>query len=93
MANELRANVDGLRGAAASSDGIAADLTGIYVGSRPPTSRRSAVGVAAVNAALTEVQGRQSARVTGQADDLLVSSARYDTTDSDGHAAITTVGV
>ncbi|WP_249383606.1 hypothetical protein [Mycobacterium sp. DBP42] len=50
--------------------------------------------MAAVNAALAAVQGRQSARMSGQAGDLAVSSARYDTTDSDGGDAIgTTVSV
>ncbi|MFN6549538.1 hypothetical protein ACP6C7_03920 [Mycolicibacterium septicum] len=44
--------------------------------------------MAAINAALTSVQGRQSARMTGQAGDLTTSSARYDTTDSDGRDAI-----
>lgn len=50
-------------------------------------------GMAAVNAALTAVQARHAQRVTGQAGDMSVSSARYDTTDEDGGEAITTVSV
>ncbi len=46
-----------------------------------------------MNAALTSVKSRQSARITGQADDLSVSSARYDSTDTDGGDAITAVSV
>lgn len=53
----------------------------------------SAAGVAAVNAALISVQSRQSTRMTRQADDLSVSSGRYDGTDSDGCDTITTVSV
>ncbi|MEV0672582.1 hypothetical protein [Mycobacterium sp. NPDC050441] len=49
--------------------------------------------MAAMNAALTSAKSRQSARMTGQTEDLSVSSARYDTTDTDGHDAITTVSV
>lgn len=50
-------------------------------------------GMAAVNAALTAVQARHAQRVTGQAGDMSVSSARYDTTDEGGGEAITTVSV
>lgn len=49
--------------------------------------------MAAVNAALTAVQARHAQRVTGQAGDMSVSSARYDTTDEGGGEAITTVSV
>ncbi|WP_234998275.1 hypothetical protein [Mycobacterium sp. DBP42] len=57
------------------------------------SSQPSGAGVATVNAALTSVKNRQSERLTGQADALSASSARYDTTDTDGHDAITTVSV
>lgn len=87
MANEVHVEVAGLRSAANSSEGVAADLTGTGT-SNPTSSQPSAAGVAAMNTALTSVRGRQSARMTGQAGDLSVSSARYDTTDSDGRDAI-----
>ncbi|WP_396910293.1 hypothetical protein [Mycolicibacterium sp.] len=93
MANELEVDSGGLRIAAASSEVAAATaLTGAEFGGLS-ASRPSSAGVAAVNAALTSVQSRQSSRVTGQAGDLSVSGARYDTTDDDGREAITTVSV
>ncbi|OBB10242.1 hypothetical protein A5761_27975 [Mycolicibacterium setense] len=92
MANELQVDAAGLRAAAAGSDGIAAGLTGGSFDSAA-SAQASGAGVAAVNAALTSVKSRQSARITGQADDLSVSSARYDTTDGEGGDAITTVSV
>ncbi|TVY05082.1 hypothetical protein FPV58_06520 [Mycolicibacterium porcinum] len=87
MANELHVDAAGLRSAANSSAGAAADLTGAGA-SNPTSSQPSAAGVAAMNAALTSVQNRQSARMTGQASDLTTSSARYDTTDTEGRDAI-----
>ncbi len=93
MANELHVDAAGLRSAASSSTAVAAGLTSTAT-SNPTSSQPSAAGVAAMNTALTSVQGRQSARMTDQADDLSVSSARYDTTDADGRDAInTTVSV
>ncbi|WP_441958371.1 hypothetical protein [Mycolicibacterium houstonense] len=92
MANELEVDAVGLRVAAAGSDGIAAGLTGGSFDAAP-SARPSGAGVAAVNAALASVRSRQSARMTGQAEDLSVSSARYDTTDTDGGDVITTVSV
>ncbi|MDO0975536.1 hypothetical protein Q0E16_15800 [Mycolicibacterium frederiksbergense] len=53
----------------------------------------SAGGVTAVNAALTALQGRQSARITGQAGDISTGAAAYARTDSDGSDAITSVEV
>jgi hypothetical protein len=87
MANELHVDAAGLRSAASSSTTVAAGLTSTAT-SNPTSFQPSAAGVAAVNAALTSVQGRQSARMTDQAGDLTTSSARYDTTDSDGRDAI-----
>ena len=89
MANELSVDAAGLRSAANSSTGIAAGLTSTAT-SNPTSSQPSAAGVAAMNTALTSVQGRQSARMTGQAGDLTASSARYDSTDTDGRDAIST---
>lgn len=88
MANELEVDASGLRVAAASSELAATALSGVGAGG-PSSSHPSAAGVAAVNAALAATQGRQSTRITGQAEDLSVSSARYDSTDSDGRDAIT----
>ena len=92
MANELEVDAGGLRVAASSSDGIAAGLSGGPFDA-VSSSHPSGAGVAAVNAALASVKSRQSARMTGQADDLSVSSVRYDTTDSDGRDAISTTTV
>ncbi|MBF9519553.1 hypothetical protein [Mycobacteroides chelonae] len=89
MANGLEVDAAGLRIASASSDAVAAGLTGADAGNLNAT-HHSAAGVAAMNAALTSVQGRQSARMTGQANDLSVSSARYDTSDTDGRDSIST---
>lgn len=93
MANELEVDAAGLRIAAAGSDFIAAGLTsGSFDGAS--STRPSGAGVGAMNAALSSVKSRQATRMTGQADNLSVSSARYDTTDSDGRDAInTTVSV
>lgn len=90
MANGLEVDAGGLRVAAAGSDGIAAGLTGGSFDT-PRSTQPSGTGVAAVNAALSSVKSRQATRITGQASDLSVSSARYDTTDSDSGDAITTV--
>lgn len=92
MATGLEVDAAGLRIAAASSDAVAAGLIST-ASSNPNATHPSAAGVAAMNAALTSVQGRQSARMTGQAGDLSVSSARYDTTDEDAAGTITTVSV
>lgn len=89
MANELHVDAAGLRNAANSSEGVAARLTGSGI-SNPNAVHRSAAGVAAMNAALTSVQNRQSARIIGQASDLSVSGARYSTSDTDGRDSITT---
>jgi hypothetical protein len=87
MANELKVSTDGLRVAAANSEGTAAELaTGTAEGG--PGTHPSEAGVAAILAAARSVRARQSQRISGQADDLSVSSARYDTTDSDGGDAI-----
>ncbi|MGV0811527.1 hypothetical protein ABQF34_06160 [Mycolicibacterium boenickei] len=92
MANELHVDAAGLRVAAAKSAITGTTLEGAQVSS-PTASRPSSAGVAVVNVALTSVRARQSARVTGQADDLAVGSARYDSTDTDGSDGITTVKV
>lgn len=87
MANGLEVDTGGLRVAAANSDDVGAALAD--AGSCSLTaSRPSSAGVAAVNAALTSVRQYQSDRMTGQAGDMTTSSARYDTTDSDGRDAI-----
>ncbi|MBE5488563.1 hypothetical protein E3G71_001064 [Mycobacteroides abscessus] len=87
MANELHVDAAGLRSAANSSTAVAAGLTSTAT-SNPTSSQPSAAGVAAVNAALTSAQSRQSQRITGQAGDLTTGSARYDKTDTDGRDAI-----
>lgn len=87
MAHELSVDAAGLRLAATNSEGTAAALAGDQL-CRLTASRPSSAGVAAVYAALTSIRSRQARRMTGQADNLLTSSARYDTTDSDGYDAI-----
>lgn len=87
MANGLEVDAAGLQAAAASSDAVATALTGAVAGN-PSSSQPSAAGVAALNAALNSVRERQSSRITDQSDDLSVSSARYDSTDSDGRDGI-----
>lgn len=87
MANELQVDPAGLQSAANSSTGVAADLTSLGA-SNPTSSQPSAAGVAAMNAALMSTQNRQSTRMTAQAGDLTASSARYDTTDTEGRDAI-----
>lgn len=90
MANELNVDASGLRVAAASSEATAATALNDAGADGPSSSHSSAAGVATVNAALTAIQDRQQKRVSGQASDLSVSSARYDSTDSDGGDAIST---
>ncbi|MHC9292034.1 hypothetical protein ACRCUN_06175 [Mycobacterium sp. LTG2003] len=92
MANELEVEASGLRAAAASSDAAAAELSTSSVEGVPGTTPSHA-GVAAIMAAAQSVRGRQSGRISGQASDLTVSGASYDTIDSDGADAITTVSV
>lgn len=92
MANALEVDAGGLRTAAFSSEVVGAGLTG-RSSDASASSQPSGAGVAAVKAALASVRQRQSARVTGQSNELSVSGARYDTTDGDGRDAITTVSV
>lgn len=87
MANELEVDAGGLRTAAVSSEVVGAGLTGRQFDAAA-FSQPSGAGVAAVNTALASVKGRQAVRITVQAGDLSVSSARYDTTDGDGRDAI-----
>ncbi|WP_422742038.1 hypothetical protein ACN27E_13460 [Mycobacterium sp. WMMD1722] len=92
MANELDVDADGLRRAAASSSVAAAALAGAVLDG-PSGSKPSSAGVAAVNAALTTVRGRQSSRITGQADNMLIGADRYDTADGDGSDATSAASV
>ncbi|WP_458317859.1 hypothetical protein [Mycolicibacterium brisbanense] len=92
MANELQVDAAGLRSASASSYTISGTLTG-GVSNAASSSQPSSAGIAAVNAALASVRGRHANRITGQSDALSTSSARYDTTDSDGSDAIAVVSV
>ncbi|OBG12526.1 hypothetical protein A5765_14305 [Mycolicibacterium celeriflavum] len=92
MANELQVDTVGLRIAAANSEVAGAGLTNAGL-SGPTSPQPSGAGVAAVNAALSAVRQRQSNRITGQAGDLTAGSARYDSTDTEGADAITTVSV
>ncbi|MFV8160536.1 hypothetical protein ACNQVK_37465 [Mycobacterium sp. 134] len=89
MANELNVDAVGLQAAATSSEAVAAtELSGAQVcGSA--SWQPSGAGVDAVNAVWASVRQRQAARITGQAADLSVSGARYDTTDEEGRDAIT----
>ena len=93
MASELEVDARGLRGAAASSENAAATLS---VGEEPrasESSQPSGGGVNAVNAALAAARTRQSQRINRQANDLRISSARYEATDAAGAGAIATVSV
>ncbi|CAM3793221.1 hypothetical protein H7J08_00750 [Mycobacterium frederiksbergense] len=92
MANQLNVDTGGLSAGAASSEATAAGLTSSTPG-RSTSTQPSACGVAAVNAALTALQGRQSARITGQAADMSTGASAYARTDADGSDAITTVSV
>jgi hypothetical protein len=80
VANELEVDSGSLRAAATGSDALAGALRGASasssIGGQP-----SAAGVAALDAAISAVRARQSARVSGQAGDLSVAGARYDDTD------------
>jgi hypothetical protein len=91
MANDLNVDVYGLRAAAVASDDVATALTGVTAGAA--RSQPSSAGAAALNAALASARNRQSKRMSGQADDLSVSSARYDSTDDTSADDITTVSV
>lgn len=86
MANELNVSTDGLRTAAADSETATAALTG-------DGGTSTNVGIVAMDAALASLRRRQSQRITGQAGDLSTGGARYDTTDSGGAEAISTVSV
>lgn len=90
---DLRVDVEGLRSAAGSSSALAAGLTAGADAGTACTTHASAAGVAAMDAAITSVQSRQSNRLTGQADAMTTSSASYEATDSAGGHAITTVSV
>lgn len=94
MSGELRVDVDGLRSAGANSGALAAGLSGGGADAGTTgTTHPSAAGIAAMDAAITSVLGRQSTRLTGQADALTTSSANYEATDTGGGQAITTVSI
>ncbi|MCP2622048.1 hypothetical protein NLB33_04170 [Mycolicibacterium smegmatis] len=86
MANELNVSSDGLRIAAAASETATAALAG-------DSGTSTNVGIAAMDAALASLRRRQADRISGQAGDMSTGSTRYDTTDSGGADAITTVSV
>lgn len=92
MADELSVDTASLNAGAASSEAAAAGLTGTTL-SGSTSTQPSAGGVAAVNAALTALQGRQTARITGQAGDMTTGAAAYTSTDGDGSDAIGAVSV
>lgn len=92
MANQLNVDTGGLSAGAASSEATAAGLTSGTL-SGTSSTQPSAAGIAAVNAALTALQGRQSARITGQAADMSTGASAYARTDADGSDAIITVSV
>lgn len=86
MARDLEIDTDGLRNAATASENLAADLR-IYLPqvTRGSGTQPSQSGVVAVEMAIAEVRARQSRRIAGQADDVVVAAARYD--DVDGRTA------
>ncbi|CDO08069.1 hypothetical protein C1S82_18405 [Mycolicibacterium cosmeticum] len=92
MTGELILDTGGLNAGAARSEATAASLIGTTF-TMSMNSQPSAGGVAAVNAALSAVQGRQSTRITGQAGDMTTGAAAYTKTDTDGSGAITAVSV
>lgn len=92
MAGELRVDTSGLNAGAASSEASAASLVGTALTGSMST-QPSAGGVAAVNTALAAVQGRQSARITGQASDMSTGAAAYGRTDADSSDTIDAVRV
>lgn len=83
MGNELEVDSGDLRAAAADSDAVAGTLAAAAMGG-PTGAQPSAAGVAALDAAISAMRARQSARVSGQAGDLSVASGRYDDTDGGG---------
>lgn len=89
MANELNVDTGGLRAGGAASEATASGLIGTALSSGT-SSQPSAAGVGAVNAALTALQGRQSARITGQAGDMTTGAASYTRTDADGADSLRT---
>ena len=82
MGNELEVDSGDLWAAAADSDAVAGTLAGAAAGG-PTGAQPSAAGVAALDAAISAMRVRQSARVSGQAGDLTVAAAHYDNTDGD----------
>lgn len=84
MADELAVSTSGLRVAAKDSDVLAAGLAA-GVTARGVGDHSSVAGLNSLDAAVGSVRGRQSKRMSRQADDLSSGSARYD--DTDGGAA------
>ena len=85
MSGELNVDVGGLHTGAASSDNAAASLAGTAL-SNSTNTQPSAAGVAAVNAALAALRGRQ-------AGDMSSGAAAYGRADADGSDAINAVQV
>ena len=92
MSGELNVDVGSLHTGAASSDNAAASLAGTAL-SNSTNTQPSAAGVAAVNAALAALRGRQSIRITDQAGDMSSGAAAYGRADADGSDAINAVQV
>jgi hypothetical protein len=89
---DLRVDVAGLRAAATASSELATDVAvGDAGGSTTP--HPSGGGVTAVDTAITATRRRQSTRISSQADGLSTGAGRYEHTDDDGAAGITTVSV
>lgn len=88
MASGLEVNTDGLRTASGASDIVASALkVGTAVGASG--SHASYAGVGTFDAAIGALRDRQSVRISSQADDLSVSSARYEHVDGDAADDIT----
>ncbi|MCZ0730909.1 hypothetical protein [Mycolicibacterium iranicum] len=92
MAGDLKVDTGGLSAGAASSEITAASLAGTAL-SNSTSTQPSAAGVAAVNATLAALQGRQSIRITDQAGDMSSGAAAYGRADADASDAINAVQV
>lgn len=82
MAGDLRVDPGELRAAGASSEAVAAELATDVSGATG--DHPSDAGIAAVDAEISVLQGRQSSRVTTQAGDLSTAGTRYGEADESG---------
>ncbi|WP_131590212.1 hypothetical protein [Mycolicibacterium cosmeticum] len=88
MGSNLEVDIGGVRSVSSASTEIAATLARGGAAPQITSSRRSDLGIAALDVASGAVRTRQADRIAGQAADLSSASTRYAAADDDNAYAL-----